>query len=183
MSFLNERAFTVIELMIVLAIAGILSTMALEGHKALLTRYQIQGVSRLLLSDLRTVQQQSLITRRRHGVDFDPDRGGYSVWMAGAATGEDSAERLMRQVKLPPPVRFGAAPGVKGPPSDPEEITEPDGITFRDNRLVFMPGGGLGTGAGAIYLTQDPQGQRTHAITVTVSGHVRLYQWTGSDWR
>jgi prepilin-type N-terminal cleavage/methylation domain-containing protein len=183
MPFLNERAITLIELMIVLTIVGTLTTLALEGHKALLAHYQLQSVSRMLLSDLRTVQQQAMITRHRHWVDFDPDRGGYSVWMTGTGTGQDSERRLVRQVKFPVSVRFGAAPGVKGPPSDPEEIPEPDGITFRDNRLLFMPGGGLGTRAGAIYLTKDFQGQRTHAITVTVSGHVRLYGWTGSSWR
>ncbi len=103
--------------------------------------------------------------------------------MTGIGVGADSEERLVRQVVLPASVRFGAAPGVKGPPSDPEEIPEPDGITFRDNRLVFMPGGGLGTSAGAIYLTQDSQGQQTHAVTVTVSGHVRLHGWTVGGWR
>jgi prepilin-type N-terminal cleavage/methylation domain-containing protein len=183
MPLLNKRAFTLVELMIALAIAGILTALTLEGHKALLARYQLQGVSRMLFFDLRMVQQQALATRRRHWVDFDPGLGSYSVWMTGADRSADSEKRLVRQTKLPGSVRFGAAPGVKGPPSDPEEITDPDGITFRNNRLVFMPGGGLGTMAGTVYLTEDSRDRQTHAITVTVSGHARLYGWTGSGWR
>ena len=178
MSFLNERAFTVIELMIVLAIVGILATLSLEGYKALLERHQLQGVSRMLVSDLRSIQQQALITRQRYWILFDPEHSEYSVWAAGA--GED---RLYRRVKIPTPVRFGTAPEVLGPPGDPAEITETDGVTFRDNRLVFMPSGDLGTGAGTIYITDNPKGTGTRAVTVTVAGHVRHYGWTGSDWR
>lgn len=183
MSFLNERAFTLIELMIVLTMMGILTTLSWEGYKALLTRYQLQGVSRVLVSDLRAVQQQAVTTRQRCWIRFDPEQGGYSVWVAGSASGGDQQGRLLRQVRLASSVRFGSAPGVKGPPSDPVEITELDGVTFRDNRVVFMPSGGLGTGAGAIYFTDDPAGKGTSAITVTVSGHVRHYWWAGNAWQ
>ena len=178
MSFFNKRAFTVIELMIMLAMMGILATLSIEGYRALLARHQLQGVSRMLVSDLRSIQQQALITRERHGIRFDPEQNEYGVWAAGE--GED---RLYRQVKIPLPVRFGTAPGVLGPPSDPEELTETDGITFRDNQVLFLPGGGLGTGAGTIYITDDPKGTGTRAITVTVAGHVRHYGWTGSGWK
>jgi prepilin-type N-terminal cleavage/methylation domain-containing protein len=183
MQLLNERAFTLIELMIVLTIVGILSVLTLEGHKVLLDHYRLQSASSMLFSDLRTIRQQALATRHRHRVDFDPDRSGYSVWVTGMGVGADSEGRLVHQAVLPESIRFGAAPGVKGPPSDPKEIPDLDGVTFRDNRLVFMPDGGLGTSAGAIYLTEGFQDQRTHAITVTVSGHVRLYGWTGDSWK
>jgi prepilin-type N-terminal cleavage/methylation domain-containing protein len=174
----NERAFTVIELMIVLAIMGILATLSMEGYRALLARHQLQGVSRMLVSDLRSIQQQALITRQRYWIRFDPEQNEYSVWAA-----EEGEDRLYRRVKIPTPVRFGTGPRVLGPPSDPAEITEKDGITFRDNQLLFLPSGGLGTGAGTIYITDDPNGTGTRAITITVAGHVRHYSWTGSGWR
>jgi len=178
MSFLNERAFTVIELMIVLAMLGILATLSMEGYKTWLARHQLQGVSRMIVSDLRSIHQQALIARQRYWIRFDSEQSEYSIWAVGE--GED---QLYRRVKIPTPVRFGTAPGVLGPPSDPAEITEVDGITFRDNRVVFMPSGGLGTGAGTIYITDDSRGTGTRAITITVAGHVRHYGWTGSDWR
>jgi prepilin-type N-terminal cleavage/methylation domain-containing protein len=179
MSFLNERAFTVIELMIVLVMLGILATLSMEGYKTWLASHQLQGVSSILVSDLRLTQQQAVTTRKKSWIRFEPEQSGYSIWIAD----ENPEGRLLRQIPLPGPVRFGAGPGVKGPPSDPAEITETDGITFRDNQVLFMPSGGLGTGAGTIYITDDPKWTGTRAITVTVAGHVRHYVWTGRDWK
>ena len=179
MKLLSQSGVTLIELVIVLMIIGILTTLSWEGQKALLRQYQLLGISRTLVSDIRAVQHQAVTSRQKCWIDLDADHGGYSVWMAVS----NDVGRLFRQVRFPASVRFGSAAGIKGPPSNPAEITEQDGITFRDNRVVFIPNGGLATGGGAIYLTDDPAGKGTKAITVTVLGHARLYSWIGGEWR
>lgn len=179
MTLHNQRAFTFIELIIVLMMVGILSALSWEGQKGLLKRHQLQGVAKTLVSDLRAAQQQAITTRNRCWIRFDPEQHGYTI---GITTG-DGQDRLVRQVRLPAAVRFGATPGVKGPPGNPVEAVEADGITFKNNRVIFMPSGGLGSGAGTVYLTHDPSGHGTRAVTVTVSGRVRLYEWKEGGWQ
>ncbi len=80
------------------------------------------------------------------------------------------------EYRLPASVRFGTAPGVKGPPSAAHhEISTP--ITFKENSITFTPDGIIQPGA--IYLT-DRSRRYTYALSCAV-GHVsylRRYQYT-----
>jgi prepilin-type N-terminal cleavage/methylation domain-containing protein len=175
----DQRAFTLIELMLVLVVMGLLAALSWEGQKLLLKKYQLIRACRELVMDLRAVQQQAVASRLNGWIDFHPEASTYSVWISGY----DREDRLLRHVNFPAPIRFGFHEGVLGPPSHPSEISEVDGITFRENRAVFMPNGGLGRGAGTIYLTDASNENRTYAITISVSGRVRHYAWIRGAWK
>ncbi len=171
--------WTLIEALIVLMVLGIVSTASWEVHKSIARFYRLDGASRMLYELARSLRLQAVATRQTCWIQFEPDRNGYSVWTAEA----DGGSRLLRRVALAEGVGFGAGEGVKGPPSAPTRVPESDGITFRDNRLVIKPGGGMGGGAGTVYMTERPKGERTHAMTVTVPGRVRLYRWASGGWK
>lgn len=77
---------------------------------------------------------------------------------------------------LPAHVQFGAALGVKGPPSAPDKTIE-NPITFQNSTITFFSDGTIQSGA--VYLT-DRSGRYTYALSCAVSqiSYLRKYQYT-----
>jgi hypothetical protein len=122
----------------------------------------LRSASTALVQAMRTARQQAMVEGRPRTMVFDA-------------------------TLLPARVRFGAGPGVLGPPSQPTQPPPDDGVTFRQGRLTYLPDGMLSPGPGTVYLTTGPPGRggrsSTIAITVNIAGHHRRYAWGGGGWR
>ncbi|MBI4714437.1 MAG: GspH/FimT family pseudopilin [Nitrospirae bacterium] len=162
---MSPKGFTLIELVIVLALVGVLTALAVPNLSGLETRLRLQAACRELAGDLRTARQMALFKQADLTVEFDsPNRRYRLPW------GEKT---------LPLRIRFGYPPEVQGPPSNPKPLDEPDGISFPGNRAAFNADGRNSTGT--LYLTND-QGE-TRALTLVTTGRVRLWRWQGGNWK
>ena len=165
---LTERGHTLIELMFALFIVGILTVLAVSDFGTGLSHYPLRNAGHQLASDLRLVRQKAITEGLPNKIEFIPASGQYRL--------PDLGERF-----LSPPIRFGVRPGV---PHLPDTGSLPsDGISFSGNKVTFQPNGTvLGVG-GTIYLTDDPKRQDTVAVTVNVTGRVKIYKWNGMEWK
>ncbi len=109
------------------------------------------------------LQRCAMVRNKPQSLTFDLTKQGYHY--------HDIEHLLSKHV------RFGCAPGVKGPPSTPHtKITSP--ITFKNNTITFHPDGIIQSGA--VYVTDDTH-RHTYALSCAVAqvSYLRKYQYTG----
>jgi prepilin-type N-terminal cleavage/methylation domain-containing protein len=171
-----QRGWTLIELTVALAVIVVLTLMAWPAFDGLILRLLLHSTTMTVIQSLRTARHLAMAEGRAYSVVFDAAADSYQV-VGGAAPSA---------VVLPVRVRFGAASGVLGPPSAPTKPPPEIGVTFRQAKVTFLPDGTLSPGPGTIYLTGSSRGggvMATMAISVTIAGHPRRYEWEGKQWR
>lgn len=156
--FMHQKGFTILELMVVLAIISILSVLAVPDITAFTNRIHLETTARDLTSDLREMKMKAMIERDNFTISFDPENNSYDL--------------PERKVYLPPEIRFGFGPGVLGPP-------EEDGVTFPSNKANFYPQGT--NSMGTVYLTNNET--LTMKITISITGRVRIWEWSEGIWK
>lgn len=74
---MNQRGFSLIELMAVITIMGILLVMATLNFSEWMRKARIEKQTRELLFDLSTARSQSIFKKKRHCITFDASGTGY----------------------------------------------------------------------------------------------------------
>jgi prepilin-type N-terminal cleavage/methylation domain-containing protein len=74
----TRRGFSLIELMVVMAIVAILSTVAVTYTSAYVARRQVESAAFSLVQDLRDVQASAAFTRNTFAVTFDVPNNRYT---------------------------------------------------------------------------------------------------------
>ncbi len=160
----NKNGFSLLEIMLVIAIITVISTVAVPGYRSWLPKYRLGSASR----DILSVFQQSRIRAIRENatavVLFDPDGdgnlgGNYIAFIddgTGGGTAEnwvaDGGEQIFVSAVMPADVRMSAS-------------------TFTGNRTRFN-GRGLPGSIGTITLTNSLND--TKQITLNIVGNSRI---------
>lgn len=164
----SERGYTLIESMVVLSLAGIMALLAVENSGDRISHYNLRHAGQQLAADLRQVRQKAITEGTLNKIRFVPDSRLYRL----PGLGERS---------LPSQVRFGLKAGI---PHLPNAGSIPsDGVSFNDNGVTFQPNGTIMGVGGTIYLTSDPERHDALAVTVNVTGRVKVYKWNGVEWK
>ena len=161
---MNPRGFTFLEIIIVLAIVGILSSLAVPDLSAFTGRLRLETAARSISTDLREIKIRSILDRSNYSINFDTANKLYNL--------------PDRKAFLPQGIRFGFGPDVLGPPGNPLKTPDADGVTFPSNSANFY---NQGTNSiGTIYITNDEN--LTMAISISITGRVKIWQWEGGKW-
>lgn len=160
----GSRGVTLLELLVVLALLGLLATLALPHWEGMIRHHRLVQAVQTLALDLIRTRERAWIRGETQWMDLQPEVGTYQTPLG--------------RYTLPPGIRFGTTPGVLGPPSHPAPLQDPDGVTFPGNRIRFDPEGTASPGT--LYLTN---GEATRALTLTLTGRVRLWQWQDGAWQ
>jgi prepilin-type N-terminal cleavage/methylation domain-containing protein len=200
----NQRGTTLLELLIALAIVGILLAAGSWGSAEVIQRWQSWRGAQQVLEDLREAQAHAersggfalnggALVMARSFLVFEPEGRRYALfaWQDGDGDGEPEAGETRRVWgrELPPAVRFGWATGV-----DRKACSNADGspsvpVTFGTAGyppcggrpcLKFDQQGFSSMGPGAVYLAD---GDQSYALTATRPGHFTMCRWDGSQWR
>lgn len=68
---MNKKAFTLIELLIVISVITIVSAIAVSSLNNYLPNTRLRGDKNMLVGDLRKAQQQAVTEQKRHIIKFD----------------------------------------------------------------------------------------------------------------
>lgn len=203
-SVYRAQGFTLLELLLVVAMIGILTCMATWGGSHFSRGWTLKRAGHQLLEDLKAVQAQAEMSGRltmdsgtlvmqRTFVVFEPTANRYMAYRwrdrdrdGRAETGE--SEQLWRK-NLPNGATFSysseidrrACSNVAGAPSGAISFSSPDYAPCDDRPCIKFDQNGFSvTGPGAIYLDD---GEQSLAITSTRPGHFTMCQWNGERWQ
>jgi prepilin-type N-terminal cleavage/methylation domain-containing protein len=76
---MTQRAFTLVELIIVLAVVGVLAGIAVPRYANFLTRRRVEAAANRIIVDLALAQRQARLTGTSQEVKFDITRNTYRL--------------------------------------------------------------------------------------------------------
>lgn len=196
--------FTLLELLLVIAMVGILACVASWGSRKLVRNWHLKRASQQLYEDLKSLQARAersgnlilsngVLVSQRHFLVFEPETLSYTAysWLDHNANGlaDNGESEQLSRTSLPPGVAYAWTPGVDRracsnaniPPGVSVSFSSPGYHPCNDRPCIKFDQHGFSTmGPGAVYLSD---GQQSLAITATRPGLFTLCQWDGERWR
>jgi prepilin-type N-terminal cleavage/methylation domain-containing protein len=160
----NKKAFTLIELCVVIAIIGIIALIAAPNLVTGLPKYRIKRAARDITSKIRAARSEAIKTSSNITIEFDTARNQYNIdgeWYPGSSLSNYYGSG----------VSFGV-----GNSGETDECTFPDNDD--SNGTVTFNSRGISNNAGEIYLTNTQNA--AYRIRINTAGNIQLQQWTGS---
>ena len=181
----DERGISLIEIMVAVAIIGVLTSMAVIQIGAVRPGLQADGGMRVVMSALNAARETAISQRRRVEVTFND---GY--WVRVTRHNLDNTTTVLTDVPFEGGVRFGLAPQVE---DTPDGFGNLSAISFGNADTVMFNTEGMlvdNSGVpvnGSVFLLipagNSYQAGSFRAVTVLGStGRVRGFRWNGGQW-
>jgi Tfp pilus assembly protein FimT len=110
----QNLGISIIEVMVVIAIIAILSTIAVPNYIAWLPKYRLSASARDVLSDLEYARGYAIKVNASVVLEFNTGQDTYNVWIDNGALGnkdnwnQDADEKRIRFRQMPPDVDLAA---------------------------------------------------------------------------
>jgi type IV fimbrial biogenesis protein FimT len=170
----NHSGFTVIELMIVMAIMAVMTTVAVSSFLSWIPEKRLMSAGDDLFSNLQYARLGAIKNNTDWAVEFNTNANTYNIFSDYKGT-----NTLVKTVNL---ARYGS--GVcygMGSATKSKGSSKPaDGVSYLSNRAIFNSRG-MADKLGYVYLTND-FGSAVVAGTPALAGVVVQKGWTGSRW-
>jgi prepilin-type N-terminal cleavage/methylation domain-containing protein len=156
----NNKAFTLIELCVVVAIIGIIALIAAPNMVTGLPKYRIKRAARDITSKIRAARSEAIKTSSNITIEFDTTNNRYKIgekWYPDSSLSDHYGSG----------VSFGV--GDSGDSAGP--------CSFNGNNVVFNSRG-ISNKSGAIFLTNN-QGA-AYRTRINLAGNIQLQHWAGS---
>jgi prepilin-type N-terminal cleavage/methylation domain-containing protein len=187
----HNGGFTLIEMMIVIAIIGIAASIGVPNLMLWFDNLSVKSAARDLYSAMQEARMIAVRQNAETAIVFDTTNSSYYICSDPGADGWGSAGDMIgtgdnvieRRVSLLSSayknrVRFG-----NGNATTPVGSTFGDFITYSStNNVLVINSRGISDDAGYVYLT-NPNNGTAYAVGTRSSGLVRLLKWYGTTWQ
>jgi type II secretion system protein H len=162
----QKKGFTLVELMVVIAIIGIISAISSLNLATGLPKYRLKRASRNITSRLREARSKAIKTNFTVIVQFDTDRNSYSInGKIYTDTGENTKNALSSY--------YGSVLSFeRGNYKASSSVTSP-------GKRVTFNSRGMCPSLGSIYISNN-KGD-VNKIAISRAGRIRLTKWFGGE--
>lgn len=152
----RQRGFTLIEMMIVIAVMGVLAVMSYFGANALLPGYRLNGAIRMVRGDLYNAKMLAAKTNRQYRVVFTAN--GYQLQRSTSSSSFT--------------LDIGASDGGVELSRDFSDYTDVTVKTSATSDPTFSPRGTM-SGVG-VTITLQHAGGNEKTITISITGKIKV---------
>jgi len=171
----GKSGFTLVEMMVVIAVLGILTAIAIPTYITWLPRLRVSSAARQLFTDLQYARMRAISENNDYKVEFDTGNNLYKVY-------DDAV--LVKTINIGDQ-HTGIAFGYTSTTNwNGDAISDSVTFTGTPPSVTFKPTGRANKN-GSIYLkpTEDStRKDRQRAISVILTGRVRMYKNNGTTW-
>lgn len=161
--FKPRRGISLYELIIVMAIIGILAAVTIPLMKDYLPSWQLSGSARVVLSKLRQAQEEAVATQKQHALRFSPTANPVTYQLIKIETTEtvpvtEATETVLETITMPNNITVTGTGGT------------PLNATFSNNQVIFSADGGPNKN-GDIVITL---GEASKTINISPAGVMKI---------
>jgi len=164
----QQRGFTLIEVVVVIAIIGIISAIAIPNYLGWIPKYRLKAAARDICSNMQKTKIRAVKENHDWAVVINETENSYTVYSSEGSTPgwNDGDETIAFKVEL------NSIPGnmlFEGPANETSAS------------LIVFTAAGVCSVAGNIYLS-DRNNTAYYRIQTTSPGAITLKKWTGTTW-
>lgn len=143
-----KKAFSLTELIITLAVIGILTAILVPAISSYLPFWQLNGSTRLIVNKLRQAQEEAVTTQNQHLIRFNPTASPCTYELIKIDEGETVLETITM----------------------PANVTLTLDSTIADNQIIFSADGGPSANGNLVVTL----GEASKTINVSPAGVIKL---------
>lgn len=173
----DSSAFTLIELMVVIAIIGIILVLAIPNFGGMQQQARIRAGAKQVAQDFRQIRERALSKGLVYTVTFDiTGKREYTVTYRDVNDSLKSATYRLGSVAGGNLV-FGTTGAMTTYPPEGSGNPPADGVDFEGNVLEFNNRGGADKGV--VYITDNKD---NYAVGVNRFGKIKVYRYKNGQW-
>jgi len=181
----RELGFTLIELMVAVAIFAIMAAIAIPGFSTWLPDYRLKSAARDLYSNMQLTKMGAVRANADWAIVFSTGSNSYRVCSDDGGDGDwtdgdETVEKTVNLTDYESGVDYGSGNATKNATTSEGALPDDD-VSYTNNLAVFNP---RGTGSGGYVYLENNKNTTTYAIGTRTTGVILLRKWNSSsvDW-